>query len=57
MLVKFKLEKTVMGTLLTITEFGSNKIPSDCRNEAFLMNEKGWTEQLKNIEHHVCQKP
>ena len=52
-LVEFKLEKTSDGTLLTVTESGFEKIPSDRRSQAFRMNEGGWAEQLKNIESHV----
>jgi uncharacterized protein YndB with AHSA1/START domain len=52
-LVEFNLEKTSTGTLLTVTESGFDKIPSHRRNEAFRMNEGGWTEQLKNIEEYV----
>ena len=52
-LVEFKLEKTSDGTLLTITESGFEKIPSDRRTQAFRMNEGGWAEQLKNIEGYV----
>jgi uncharacterized protein YndB with AHSA1/START domain len=56
-LVEFRLEKTVKGTLLLLTESGFDKIPSSRRLEAFRMNEGGWTEQMKNIESHVSQKP
>lgn len=56
-LVEFRLEKTVSGTLLLLTESGFDKIPSSRRLEAFRMNEGGWTEQMKNIESHVAQKP
>ena len=52
-LVEFKLEKTPDGTLLTVTESGFDKIPSNRRGEAFRMNEGGWGEQLKNIESYV----
>jgi uncharacterized protein YndB with AHSA1/START domain len=56
-LVEFRLEKTAGGTLLLLTESGFEKIPSDRRLEAFRMNEGGWTEQIKNIENHVAQRP
>jgi uncharacterized protein YndB with AHSA1/START domain len=56
-LVEFKLEKTVSGTLLTVTESGFDKIPPGRRPEAFRMNDRGWTEQMKNIEKHVAQTP
>jgi uncharacterized protein YndB with AHSA1/START domain len=56
-LVEFKLEKTATGTLLQLTESGFDKIPANRRSEAFRMNDGGWTEQMKNIEIHVSQKP
>jgi uncharacterized protein YndB with AHSA1/START domain len=56
-LVEFTLEKTANGTLLILTESGFDKVPSDRRVEAFRMNEGGWTEQMKNIESYVAQKP
>jgi uncharacterized protein YndB with AHSA1/START domain len=55
-LVEFRLEATKGGTLLTVTESGFDKIPAGRRPEAFRMNERGWTEQMKNIESHVAQK-
>ena len=56
-LVEFRLEKIPAGTLLLLTESGFENIPSDRRLEAFRGNEGGWTEQMKNIESHVAQKP
>jgi uncharacterized protein YndB with AHSA1/START domain len=54
-LVEFRLEKTASGTLLLLTESGFDKIPSDRRQEAFRMNDGGWSEQMKNIESYVGQ--
>src|SRR5579871_6830127 len=56
-LVEFRLEKIDKGTLLTLTESGFDKIPAERRDEAFRMNDAGWTRQMKNIESHVAQKP
>jgi uncharacterized protein YndB with AHSA1/START domain len=56
-LVEFRLEESGNGMLLLITESGFDKIPSDRRLEAFRKNDGGWTQQLKNIESHVAQKP
>ncbi len=56
-LVEFRLEKTAGGTLLVLTESGFDKLPSDRRLEAFRRNDGGWTEQMKNIENYVAQKP
>jgi uncharacterized protein YndB with AHSA1/START domain len=54
-LVEFRLEPTATGTLLFVTESGFDKIPSHRRDEAFRMNEGGWTQQMKNIETHVAK--
>jgi uncharacterized protein YndB with AHSA1/START domain len=56
-LVEFRLEKTATGTLLTLTESGFENVPAHRRAEAFRMNDGGWTQQMKNIETHVTQKP
>jgi uncharacterized protein YndB with AHSA1/START domain len=56
-LVEFKLEQIPGGTLLLLTESGFDKIPSGRRFEAFRRNDGGWTEQMKNIESHVAQRP
>jgi uncharacterized protein YndB with AHSA1/START domain len=56
-LVEFNLEKTATGTLLTVTESGFERIPANRRQEAFRMNEGGWTAQVKNIETYVTQNP
>ena len=52
-LVEFHLEKSGDGTRLRVTESGFDKLPAHRRDEAFRMNEGGWTEQMKNIEQHV----
>jgi len=39
--------------LLTVTESGFDKVPSDRRAEAFRMNDNGWSQQIRNIEAHV----
>ncbi|MGA9062423.1 MAG: SRPBCC family protein [Terracidiphilus sp.] len=56
-LVEFRLEKTATGTLLVLTESGFENIPAHRRAEALRMNEGGWTQQMKNIENHVTEKP
>jgi uncharacterized protein YndB with AHSA1/START domain len=56
-LVEFRLEKAGEGTLLALTESGFDKIPAARRAEAFPRNEGGWTEQMKNIERYVAEKP
>jgi uncharacterized protein YndB with AHSA1/START domain len=56
-LVEFTLQKIPSGTLLRVVESGFDKIPSGRRAEAFRMNDKGWSEQVKNIARHVEQTP
>lgn len=52
-LVEFLLEETVEGTRLTVVESGFDSIPLARRAEAFGMNERGWSEQIKNIARYV----
>jgi uncharacterized protein YndB with AHSA1/START domain len=56
-LVEFRLQPTSTGTLLKVTESGFEKIPSARRAEAFLRNDGGWAEQMKNIQAHVIKNP
>jgi len=56
-LVEFRLEPTAVGTMLTVTESGFDKIPADRRAEAFRMNDGGWAQQVVNIERYVAEKP
>jgi uncharacterized protein YndB with AHSA1/START domain len=56
-LVEFRLEQTDTGTLLTVTESGFDKVPEYRRDEAYRMDEKGWTGQMKNIERYVAENP
>jgi uncharacterized protein YndB with AHSA1/START domain len=53
-LVEFTLEDKGGETLLTVTESGFAKLPPHRRDEAFRMDEHGWSAQLKNIEEHVA---
>ncbi len=55
-LVVFRLRKSKLGTLLTVTESGFGKIPAGRRPEAFRMNSWGWAAQMKNIKRHVAKK-
>jgi uncharacterized protein YndB with AHSA1/START domain len=56
-LVEFRLEKIDGGTRLTLTESGFDSLPANIRDESFRRNNGGWTEQMKNIENYVAQKP
>jgi uncharacterized protein YndB with AHSA1/START domain len=48
-LVEFRLEPMPTGTRLTLTESGFDKVPAHRRDEAFRMNEQGWSQQMTNI--------
>lgn len=52
-LVEFRLEPLGSGTQLTLTESGFDKVPAGRRDEAFLRNDGGWTQQMENIKTHV----
>ncbi|MGA7671111.1 MAG: SRPBCC family protein [Nitrolancea sp.] len=52
-LVEFRLAEVDGGTELTIVESGFDDIPLERRDEAFRMNEGGWTAQIANIERYV----
>ena len=52
-LVEFTLEKIATGTRLRIVESGFDKLPSKRRDEAFRMNDRGWSIQTENIAQHV----
>ena len=53
LLVEFELSEAKEGTLLTVVESGFDKLPANRRDEAFRMNDGGWTGQLKNIAAYV----
>jgi uncharacterized protein YndB with AHSA1/START domain len=56
-LVEFTLEKIAAGTRLRIVESGFDKLPAKRRDEAFRMNDRGWSIQTENIVRHVQQEP
>lgn len=56
-LVEFTLQETETGTHLRVVESGFDKIPAHRRDEAFRMNEGGWTAQVQNIKAHVETAP
>ncbi len=53
-LVELRLAEVAGGTELTVVESGFDRIPPARRAEAFRMNDKGWAQQLENIERHVA---
>lgn len=54
-LVAFTLQQIATGTLLRVVESGFDKLPASRRQEAFRMNEGGWSIQVQNIAQHVEQ--
>ena len=53
-LVEFRLEPTVNGTRLLISESGFDNLPDDPRRvDALRQNTQGWDEQAKNVAAHV----
>ncbi|MEO5718161.1 MAG: SRPBCC family protein [Chthoniobacterales bacterium] len=52
-LVEFQLENAAGGTLLTVTESGFRNLPAARREEAFRMNDGGWSQQITDIQSHV----
>jgi uncharacterized protein YndB with AHSA1/START domain len=54
-LIEFLLKPSAGGTLLTVTESGFDKIPAARRAEAFMRNESGWAQQMKNIQAYVSK--
>jgi len=53
-LVEFLLEPQDGGTLVTVVESGFDRLPPERIDEAFRMNERGWEEQLRNVQAHVA---
>lgn len=56
-LVEFTLEKIVTGKRLRIVESGFDQLPAKRRDEAFRMNDRGWSMQTENIAQYVEQDP
>ena len=52
-LVEFTLAQVPGGTLLTVVESGFAALPAHRRDEAFRMNDGGWSIQMENIAKHV----
>lgn len=51
--VAFRLTPSERGTRLTVTETGFDRLPPHRRDEAWRMNDRGWTTQIENIRAHV----
>ena len=54
-LEEFTLEAIPDGTQLVVIESGFAALPAHRRDEAFRMNEHGWSIQIQNIAQHVGQ--
>jgi uncharacterized protein YndB with AHSA1/START domain len=54
-LVTFTLEDAPEGTRLTVVESGFDALPEARRADAFRLNEKGWGQQMVNVERHVAK--
>jgi len=52
-LVEFRLEEVPDGTRVTVVETGFDAISLPRRARAFEENDRGWTEQVGNIQRHV----
>jgi uncharacterized protein YndB with AHSA1/START domain len=52
-LVEFTLQDVPGGTLLVVVESGFAALPANRRDEAFRMNDGGWSIQVENIARHV----
>jgi len=53
-LVEFLLGPQDGGTLVTVVESGFDRLPPERIDEAFRMNERGWEEQLRNVQAYVA---
>jgi uncharacterized protein YndB with AHSA1/START domain len=51
--VEFHLEATASGTRLKVVESGFDALPAHRRDEAWRMNDGGWSQQMGNIKSHV----
>lgn len=57
-LVEFRLQASKDGgTHLDLSECGFNDLPPDRQKQAFEENEKGWTQQMKNISEYIASHP
>lgn len=56
-LVEFTLQEIPGGTRLTVVESGFAALPAHRRDEAFRMNDQGWSIQLQNIATYLGQTP
>jgi uncharacterized protein YndB with AHSA1/START domain len=53
-LVEFFLDDAPEGVRLRIVESGFDALPLERRDDAFRMNDRGWGDQVVNLEKHVA---
>ena len=56
-LVEFRLDETVEGTRVTITESGFDRLSLAYRAAAYKDNTGGWEYQAKSLTNYVAQNP
>ena len=54
-LVEFRLRTVPDGTELTVIESGFDQIPKYRRDEAYRMNDAGWTSQIEKLRGYVTR--
>lgn len=54
-LVEFRLRDVPEGTELTVIETGFDRIPKHRRDEAYRMNDGGWTSQIEKLNRYVSR--
>ena len=52
-LVEFRLKAVPDGTELTVVESGFDRIPKHRRDEAYRMNDGGWTSQIEKLSRYA----
>ena len=53
--VEFRLQEMTGGTLLVVTESGFDKLSKERYEDAFRMNNRGWEQQMENIQAYVTK--
>jgi uncharacterized protein YndB with AHSA1/START domain len=54
-LVEFELQPERGGTMVTVTESGFDRIPTERRDAVFHENEEGWKEQMAALGRYLLQ--
>lgn len=56
-LVEFRLAPAPGGTQLTVTEAGFRDLPDDRLQAAYDAHDKGWAQQLSNLQAFLARRP